>query len=200
MFFGLSLILVAYVFGSIPFGLLIGRRIGGTDVRSAGSGNIGATNVGRLLGKKWGLVTLFCDMNKAMIPVGLSKYLLRGAPNSEVWVSLVGLAAFLGHLFPVYLKFKGGKGVATALGVFLTLAPGAALCAVGLFALSAGLSGYVSVGSLTAASAMPFLVWFFGDSGVYVWLAAVVALCVWIKHRDNIHRLLNRTEKSLRQQ
>ncbi|MEW6328399.1 MAG: glycerol-3-phosphate 1-O-acyltransferase PlsY [Thermodesulfobacteriota bacterium] len=192
------LILLGYALGSVPFGLIIGKMAGQMDIRKAGSGNIGATNVGRLLGKKWGILTLFCDMNKAVIPLGIALYGLRGMANMELWVSLIALATLLGHLYPVYLKFKGGKGVATALGVFIVLIPWAALLAFPVFIVATWVSGYVSVGSLTAAVAMPFLAWLFSHSKIYTLLAAVMASLIWVKHKDNIRRLLNGSEKSWR--
>ncbi|MDD5450388.1 MAG: glycerol-3-phosphate 1-O-acyltransferase PlsY [Desulfovibrionales bacterium] len=192
------LILLGYALGSVPFGLIIGKRAGLMDIRKAGSGNIGATNVGRLLGKKWGILTLFCDITKAVIPLGLAFYGLRGMAKMELWVSLIALAVFIGHLYPIYLKFKGGKGVATALGVFIVLIPGAAFSAFPVFITAAWISGYVSVGSLTAAAAMPLLAWLFSHSKIYTMLAAVMAVLIWLKHKDNIRRMLNGSEKSWR--
>ncbi len=194
----IALILLSYALGSIPFGLIIGKKVGHIDIREAGSGNIGTTNVGRLLGKKWGALCLFCDINKAIIPLGLALYLLRGDTKIELWASLVALATFLGHIYPVYLKFKGGKGVATALAVFIVLIPKAALSAVPVFILAVWISGYVSVGSLTAAAAMPFLAWVFTHSRTYTALSILIAVLVWVKHTDNIRRLLNRSEKTWR--
>lgn len=192
------LILLGYTLGSIPFGLIISKKVKHIDVRQAGSGNIGATNVGRLAGKKWGLLTLFCDINKGIIPSGLALFVLRGEVKAELWVSLVALATFLGHLYPIYLKFRGGKGVATALGVLVVLIPWAALSAIPVFIITVWISGYVSVASLTAAAAMPLLSWFLSHSKTYTFLAAAMAAFIWIKHRDNILRLLNRREKSWR--
>lgn len=194
----ISLVFFAYALGSVPFGLIIGKKTGRIDIRQAGSRNIGATNVGRLLGRKWGLLTLFCDINKAIIPLGLALYLLRGTPNQEFWVSLVAVATLLGHIYPVYLNFKGGKGVATAFGIFLVLMPGAALLAIPLFVFAVWISGYVSLGSLVAAAAMPFLSWLFSHSKTYTLLATTVAVLIWIRHRENIRRLLNKSEKSWR--
>lgn len=192
------LILLGYALGSVPFGLIIGKKAGQMDIREAGSGNIGATNVGRLLGKKWGILTLFCDINKAIIPLGLALYGLRGVANMELWVSLIALATLLGHIYPVYLNFKGGKGVATALGVFIVLIPWAALSAFPVFIAATWISGYVSVGSLTAVAAMPLLAWFFSHSKIYTLLAVAMAALIWVKHKDNIRRLLNGSEKSWR--
>ncbi|MCK5233119.1 MAG: glycerol-3-phosphate acyltransferase, partial [Desulfobulbaceae bacterium] len=128
------LVLLAYLIGSIPCGLLVGKCVG-VDVRQLGSGNIGATNVTRLLGKKLGIVTLAGDVCKALPPMILASVLLKDAAGESlgVWVAICGFAAFFGHLYPVYLKFKGGKGVATALGVFLFLCPLAVLIDIVIF-------------------------------------------------------------------
>lgn len=156
----------AYLLGSVPFGLLLGKMVG-VDVRREGSGNIGATNVGRLLGKKLGVATLAADMLKGVVPMLLAGRLLAGRGEEEALVvALCGLAAFLGHLFPVYLRFQGGKGVATALGVFLYLSPLAAVGAIAVFMLVLLNWGYVSLASLSAAFFMPALIWlFYGGAG-----------------------------------
>ena len=206
----------AYLLGSVPFGLLLGK-LAGVDVRRDGSGNIGATNVGRLLGKKLGAATLVADLLKGVAPMMLASWLLAGDESRPVVVALCGTAAFLGHLFPLYLGFKGGKGVATALGVFLYLTPLAALGAMVVFVLVLLNWGYVSVASLSAALLMPGLVWLLYNSAAIVepgvaetlgaawteaWLETVVALffalLIWFKHRDNIRRLLRGEEKSWR--
>jgi acyl phosphate:glycerol-3-phosphate acyltransferase len=190
------LLLFAYLLGSIPFGLLLGKAAG-RDIRSAGSGNIGATNVGRLLGRKMGLLTLLLDVAKGLLPM-FAASLLLGTPDRELWVPLCGGAAFLGHLYPVYLKFRGGKGVATALGIFLYLEPLAALAALVIFLVMVLNWGFVSLGSLTAALFLPGLVWLFTDSPVHTLLAVLVAILIWLKHRNNIVRLRHGEEKSWR--
>lgn len=191
-------ILISYLLGSIPFGLLFGR-MAGVDIRKSGSGNIGATNVGRLLGRKLGILTLFADIGKAMLPMLLLGWLLRnsGDPvNREFWVAMSGLAAFLGHLFPVYLKFKGGKGVATAVGVFLLLEPLAVLIGLAAFVVVVYVWGFVSLGSLCATALLPLGIWLLQGPEMHIGLAAAMAILVWIKHGENIKRLVNRTEKS----
>lgn len=192
------LILFAYLTGSIPFGLLLGKLFG-IDIRRSGSGNIGATNVNRLLGKKLGILTLIADVGKGLLPMILASWLLAGDAAENFWVVWCGGASFLGHIFPVYLKFKGGKGVATALGIFLYLSPLAALVAVMIFCGTVVIWGFVSAGSLAAAAAMPGLVWFLGASFSQTLLAVVIAFFIWIKHRDNLVRLLNHEEKSWKQ-
>ena len=189
------LICGAYLLGAIPFGLLFGK-LAGVDVRSSGSGNIGATNVGRLLGRKLGLLTLAADTGKGVLPMLLAAWLMPAGPEREVVMALAGGAAFLGHLFPIYLKFKRGKGVATALGVFLYLAPLAAALDLLIFAAVVYNWGYVSLGSLTAALLMPGLVWLISGSLPLTLLALLIGALIWFKHRDNITRLLNQEEKS----
>jgi glycerol-3-phosphate acyltransferase PlsY len=193
------LLLLAYLVGSIPFGLLLGKAVG-KDVRLEGSGNIGANNVHRLLGKKMGVLTLLADIGKAILPMIFARWLLNflttgnGAP--EVWVALCGASAFLGHLFPIYLKFRGGKGVATALGVFLFLEPWSVLLSLGFFLAVLLVWGYVSLGSLIAAALLPVWIWLLSGSVFYTWLAIFIATCIWIKHSSNIARLLKGQEKS----
>ena len=194
----IGLLVVAYLVGSIPFGLLLGKLMG-MDVRRAGSGNIGATNVHRLLGKKLGIVTLLADVLKAVAPMLLARWALSNTADSasiDLWVALCGAGAFLGHLFPVYLKFKGGKGVATALGVFLLLEPWAVLISLAIFISVVLYWGYVSLGSLAAAACMPIWVWLLSGSSLYTSLALCIGLLIWFKHRGNLVRLLNGEEKS----
>lgn len=188
-------VFLAYCVGSIPFGLVLGK-VAGLDVRRAGSGNIGATNVSRLLGKKLGALTLLADAGKGALPMLLAAWLLRDNPSRDMWVMLCGAAAFVGHLYPVYLKFKGGKGVATALGIFLYLDPLAVLIGLAVFALVVAVWGYVSLGSLSAAVVMPGFVFLLGGSPGHVLLAVFVGSLIWLKHRDNIGRLLRHEEKS----
>ncbi|MBW2470635.1 MAG: glycerol-3-phosphate 1-O-acyltransferase PlsY [Deltaproteobacteria bacterium] len=195
-------IIISYLIGSIPTGLLLARAAGGGDIRKAGSGNIGATNVTRLLGKKLGMITLLGDVLKAAIPM-LAVYwyfahtgMAISAQEADLAVSLCGGAAFLGHIFPVYLKFKGGKGVATALGVFIILEPVAVLISLFLFTGIVYVSGFVSVGSLLVSALMTLWIWLLGGSPNHVFLAFFIAVFIWLKHMDNINRLLAGTEKS----
>ena len=191
------LVVLAYLVGSIPCGLVLGR-LKGVDVRQAGSRNIGATNVTRQLGKGLGALTLLGDAGKGLLPMLLADRLLQGRADVELWVVLCGGAAFLGHLFPLYLRFKGGKGVATALGVFCYLSPLATLIDVLIFVGVVYNWGYVSLGSLTAALMMPGLVWLLSHSLAYALLAAVIGVLIWIKHHENIGRLMRHEEKSWR--
>lgn len=189
------LVVASYFLGAIPFGLVIGK-LAGKDVRTEGSKNIGATNVSRLLGKKLGLLTLVCDCLKAYLPMLLAAHIFKESSNRDIIVSLCGVMAVLGHMFPVYLRFKGGKGVATGLGVFLYLSPLAILISLGVFVGAVALSGFVSVGSLLASALMVVWLWFLGQSTVTIVSAAVVAALIWLKHRENISRLLKGEEQS----
>lgn len=189
-----SLILFSYLLGSVPTGLILARGAG-VDIRQHGSGNIGATNVGRTLGRMWGGMTLVGDVAKAMAPMLLVGWYLKGSKDVQIWMALAGAAAFLGHLFPIYLGFKGGKGVATALGVFLLLSPLALMANILLFILVVWRSGYVSLGSIMAAAVMPLGVWLETSSIALTTITAFMSTLIWIKHRDNIRRLLNHTEK-----
>ena len=190
-----ALIAFGYLVGSIPFGLVIGK-IAGVDVRTSGSGNIGATNVNRLLGKKMGAVTLLADAGKGVLPMFVASWLLGDSVHNFVYAT--GGAAFLGHLYPLYLKLKGGKGVATALGIFLYIQPLAVVFCLALFVCVVKISGYVSLGSLLASALMPALVFFLAGATSAFYLALFVAFLIWIKHHENIGRLLNHEENSFK--
>src|ERR1035438_10395994 len=146
----------AYVIGSIPFGMLLAKMFGGVDVRQAGSGNIGATNVARVAGPFPGVLTLALDGVKGAAAVWLAA---RFTSDNAMWMIVAGLAALVGHCFPIWLRFRGGKGVATAAGMFLALCWPAALGAIGIFLLVVVFSRYVSLGSVAAAAAMPLLIY-----------------------------------------
>jgi acyl phosphate:glycerol-3-phosphate acyltransferase len=187
---------VAYLLGSIPFGLLMAKLFGRGDVRKEGSGNIGATNVSRVAGPLAGILTLFLDGAK-----GVAALLIAGRYSNEsaMWMVIAGLAALLGHCFPVWLKFKGGKGVATAAGVYLALCPPAFLSGLILFLLVAGFSRYVSLGSVAAAVAMPLLMYFLwaphhAPPPVIMFGALAVAVLIVYKHDGNLQRLVEGTE------
>src|SRR3989442_9288516 len=147
----------AYLLGSIPFGLLLAKIFGDSDVRKSGSGNIGATNVARVVGPLAGILTLVFDTAKGAAAVWLAS---RVTNESAAWMMIAAFAVLLGHCFPVWLKFTGGKGVATALGMFLVLCPLAAVSALLLFLLCVAYWRYVSLGSVAAAAAMPLLIYF----------------------------------------
>jgi len=184
-----TLIIFAYLLGSVPTGYLMGVWRG-VDVRAAGSGNIGATNVARLVGNRQGILTLAADVAKGFTPV-FAAVQLGFAPAAA---ALVGTAAFLGHLYPVFLKFQGGKGVATALGVFVGLAPLATLVLIVIFAAVALTSRIVSLSSMVAALAAPVTLWYFSYPPPVVGLSALIASMIILRHRDNLRRLLAGTE------
>jgi len=188
-------LLGSYLVGAIPFGLLISRAVG-VDVRREGSRNIGATNVSRVLGKKLGLITLVCDMAKGYLPLLVAGQYLPQSELRPLYVSLCGLLSVVGHMFPVYLRFKGGKGVATGLGVFLYFSPLAIAVSLAIFIAAVAVTGFVSVGSLTASALIPFWIWIFGGKPVTILIAASIACLIWIKHRENIGRLLRGEEKT----
>jgi len=189
------LIIVSYLVGAIPFGLLLSRG-SGVDIRQQGSKNIGATNVSRLLGKKLGLLTLLADIAKGFLPMFVVARLLAGMPQAGTAVGLCGAATVIGHMFPVYLDFKGGKGVATALGIFLYLAPLAVVISLVVFVIAVRLSGFVSLGSLFGSAAMIPGLFLLEKPFWKLGLAGFVVLMIWIRHWKNIGRLLQGTEKS----
>ena len=203
------LVIGAYLLGSVPFGLVLTRVFTGKDVRTVGSGNIGASNVARAAGKKLGVLTLVLDAAKASLPMLLTRELVRpqGQLPMESWMVAVGLAAFAGHLYPVWLGFKGGKGVATALGVFAVLSPISALLALVVFGVAYGATRVAAVGSLagTAVCASGAVVQSAHErgglgaafQGPMAWAAVVVAVVIFYRHRSNIERLLRGAENKV---
>ena len=191
----LLVLLACYLIGSIPFGLVVTRLAGVGDIRQAGSGNIGATNVYRTAGRRLGILTLLLDALKGALPLYFCKLYL---PLDETQVGLIALALFLGHCFPIYLRFKGGKGVATALGVFLVLNPLAVLDALLLFVFIVWKSRYVSMGSISAACVMPLLIYIHQKSLPLFLAALAIGLVVIIRHRENIERIARGTESKLK--
>ena len=186
----------SYLLGSIPFALVVSLPQG-VDPRKAGSKNPGATNVARLLGKKWGLITFLGDAGKGITALLIASHFLKNTQLSkELILAGVGFFAVLGHLFSVFLKFKGGKGVATTIGVFLLLTPKAMFTGLALFLLTVSVTGFVSAGSLITTFVLPFLIYAFGYPQEYVLCSALLGVLIWIKHKDNIKRLLKGEEKS----
>jgi glycerol-3-phosphate acyltransferase PlsY len=183
----------AYLLGSVPFGILVARVIGGVDPRSTGSGNIGATNVTRSAGKAAGVITLVLDVLKGTVPVLVALKLT----NDVTLVNATGFAAFLGHLFPVFLGFRGGKGVATACGVMVAVAPLATLLSGVVFLVLVVVKRYVSLGSIVAAAMMPVFLSFLPASRGYLPLGVLIAVFVIIKHKENIERLATGKENRL---
>ncbi len=179
----------SYLLGCIPFGVLFARK-NKVNLREHGSGNIGATNVSRVLGKKAGLMTLAGDLSKGLATVVIAARLL-----DHPWqIAGAGLLAFLGHVYPVFLKFKGGKGVATGLGVFLFLMPLAAISTMGAFAVTLWASGYVSLSSVLASLCLPLFGIFYQYPPEFIAISVVVALVVLHRHTENLQRILQGNE------
>ena len=202
---GVLLVLGAYLLGAAPFGYLVARVAGKIDIRTKGSGNIGATNVGRVLGRKWGILVFVLDVVKGFAPA-FSALILHnlsyGRTNLPLPVVLAGLAAIVGHNWPVYLKFRGGKGVATSCGVFGALFPLGLAIALGVWILAAAATRYVSVGSMLAGIALLVAAFLLQDepvgNGKYLTLfAGLAAVLSILRHRANIGRLLRGTENKI---
>lgn len=184
-------VLTAFFLGSLPFGhwLALAR---GVDLREQGSGNTGATNVGRVLGKKWGIFVFVLDLGKGWIAVALAKS-VGNLPES--WSVTVGVFAVLGHVFSPWLGFRGGKGVATSAGILIGLAPWVALGVALIWFLTFQMSRTVSVASLCAATAFPlFVFWLMPEQKVFQWISIGMTVLVWFRHRDNLKRLFQGKE------
>lgn len=180
------LLIFAYLLGSIPTGVILAKAFGNADPRTLGSKNIGATNVFRTAGKKLGILTLFGDILKGIIPVAIA----RGALDSYFWIGAIALAAFLGHLYPIFLKFKGGKGIATGLGVFLALSPLPAVLSLLVFGTVVYKWRFVSLGSLSATAAFPILLVLLNPHRIYIPFAIIIGILIFYRHRENIQRLI----------
>jgi len=197
----LAIAVVAYLLGSIPFGLILVRVIRGEDVRLSGSGNIGATNVARSGGAALGVITLVLDALKGYLAVAIAIFVgRRNGLDFGLAAAFAALCAILGHVFPVWLKFRGGKGVATAVGAFVGLAPRAVLVVIAVFVILVLIFRYVSLGSVIASALFPVLAFFLyrgrsSPAGLAVMLAA--SLLIILKHKANIRRLLDGTENRL---
>ncbi|HEV7241984.1 MAG TPA: glycerol-3-phosphate 1-O-acyltransferase PlsY [Thermoanaerobaculia bacterium] len=205
-----SLVIFAYVIGSIPFSYLVARAFAGKDVREEGSRNVGATNVARTAGRGAGILALVLDLAKGYAVVVIARWLV-GRPDwpfaagvlpwesREMWIALAGLIAVLGHMFPIWLGFHGGKGVATAAGVVLALDPRVFLASIIVFAIVVVLSRMVSLGSILTAASIPLLFRFVAHEAPF-WrtiLSIGIALAIILKHHSNIARLARGTERKL---
>jgi len=187
--------IAAYIIGSIPFGKLIAAYVAHVDITRRGSGNIGATNVAREIGMKWGIITLILDMLKGFLPmVAFSLYAPGSGTAHEAALASIGLCALLGHMFPLFLKFRGGKGVATALGVYLAISPLSILFGLILFVLVVAIGKFVSLGSMIGACAIPLFLTLFDKPAPFISASVVMAILICWKHRENIHRLLRGEE------
>ncbi|MDR1360662.1 MAG: glycerol-3-phosphate 1-O-acyltransferase PlsY [Deltaproteobacteria bacterium] len=184
--------LLAYLLGSVPFGLLIALIFKGLDPRLDGSRNVGATNIARLCGLRWGLLTLFCDLGKGFLPVLLSLHFF--AAEAPFLCLLPGLACVLGHMFSLFLRFRGGKGVAACVGVFLAAAPAQLIAAGAICLVVIWRSGFVSAGSLTLVAVLPLLLLLTAAWPPFC-LSLLIGALVAKAHRENIRRLLRGEEK-----
>ncbi|MBF0611342.1 MAG: glycerol-3-phosphate 1-O-acyltransferase PlsY [Magnetococcales bacterium] len=188
---GIILAALSYLLGAVPFGLLIAKLAGAGDIRQQGSGNIGATNVLRTAGKIPGAIALFLDMAKGALPVAVALYYV---PKETPMFALVAIAPFIGHLFPVYLGFRGGKGVATALGVWLIWTPWIGLAMLGIWLAAAKIGRISSLAALAAFALLPVMLYLTGQGTIPLLTALVMVILIFWKHQQNIRRLLDGTE------
>lgn len=210
MILPVALVAIAYAIGSIPFSFLVVKLIAGSDIRQLGSHNVGATNVARTAGKLPGLLALGLDLAKGWGAVAIARYLVAmpgwpfdvgAAPwqSREMWIALAGLIAVLAHMYPVWLRFHGGKGVATAAGVFLALDPLVLGAALIVFAIVLLVSRYVSLASIVTAASIPVFFRFLADDAPFwrIVISIGISLAVIVKHHANIARLATRTERRM---
>ena len=202
----LIVVIVAYLIGSIPFGYLIVRHKVGADIRESGSGGTGATNVSRRAGKAAGVFTLVLDALKGVLAIIVAQLIIGESGSTIDWLTAAAaIAVIAGHIFPVWLRFRGGKGVATGVGVFLMLAPVATFCAAIIFVVVVTITKYVSLGSMVAAAIIPLFVWMdmvfikpITDLWPLLTAAVVGAMLIIFAHRGNIRRLAEGTEPKFR--
>jgi len=195
-----GLFFLAYLLGSIPFGLILSVLFSRQDIRRKGSGNIGATNVLRIAGARLGLLTLFLDIFKGAAPVFMAIQLVENldSPLGQVYLSLIAISAFTGHLFPLYLGGRdGGKGVATAWGCFLIISPVSALVVLLVFVMMACLSNRASIASLAGSVILPVAIWHATHSAILTFCAVTVTVLIVCRHKDNIIRLAHGTESTI---
>jgi glycerol-3-phosphate acyltransferase PlsY len=185
----------SFLLGAVPSGRLIGRGVARIDITQRGSGNIGATNVAREVGLKWGIVTLALDLIKGFIPVF---FFLRFYPHSQFALALVGVSALIGHQFSIFLRFRGGKGVATALGIYLAISPFNALIALCGFVVIVYISDFVSLASMLSACIMPILFVMTGKPLAMTLASLLMAGLICFRHKDNIGRLVRGEERKWR--
>ena len=185
-------VVAAYLIGSIPFSFLVARAFGVTDVRRVGSGNVGATNVLRSAGRSAGALALLLDATKGVAAPLLAGWLEPARPEVR---ALAAVAAVVGHMYPVWLGFRGGKGVATGLGAFAPLTPKAALAAAAAFLLTTATTRYVSLGSVTGAATLAALAFVLHGPSAAAWAAVATATLVIVRHRSNLRRLLEGSER-----
>jgi len=197
-------LILAYLMGSIPTGFVVAKVVKGIDIREQGSGNVGASNVYRVVGARWGLLVLAVDILKGWVAVVVLYHLLleTGSTSLALVRKLVlGFAAIAGHNWTVFLRFKGGKGVATTCGVFLSIVPSAVACAMVVWVGVVSVSKYISVGSMGAALSCPLWIWIFyrGSENFYILLSAsfLIPILIMYTHRSNIRKLMKGTESKI---
>jgi glycerol-3-phosphate acyltransferase PlsY len=195
---GIFIALFGYLLGSVPFGVVFTKLFSQVDPRKTGSKNIGATNIFRTAGKTLGILTLIADVSKGMVPTVMA---MRWCPTEQwglsqhMWIAIAGLSPFLGHVFPIFLGFKGGKGVATALGIYLPISTISVLIECFVFLGIVWKWRFISLGSITCAITIPILIAFFrSDSQAYFILSVIIAALILFRHQSNISRLLQETE------
>ncbi len=193
--------IIAYFIGSIPFGFLIAKFVKGIDIRQVGSGNPGATNVARALGKPYGILVFFLDMLKGFLPLYFFDRLFSGDGHNLALI-LCGVGVICGHTFPVFLRFKGGKAAATGCGVFLWLAPVPLFIALAVWSLTVFISRYISLGSMVSSVALVASLLLFGKApfghGLPLTLFSIfISILLIIRHKSNIKRILNGTESKV---
>jgi len=202
IFENITLVIFAYLLGSIPSAVWIGRKYFGKDVRDFGSGNAGATNTFRVFGKKAGSIVLVLDILKGILAVNLVYLSSNFEQGSELFINfkmLLGLFAILGHIFPIFAKFKGGKGVATLVGIIFSINPTAALLTIAAFAIFFIAFNYVSLASVISAFLFPFFMYFVVDykNEVALFYGIVLWIIILITHQKNVQRLLNQEESKM---
>ncbi|MCX6356017.1 MAG: glycerol-3-phosphate 1-O-acyltransferase PlsY [Candidatus Aureabacteria bacterium] len=188
----------AYLIGSIPTAYLMGRLVKGVDIRERGSGNVGATNVMRVLGTGPGLVTLAIDILKGFVVVRWAvPAFFAGDSRFALWQIFSCVAVIAGHNWMIFLKMKGGKGVATTAGAFLAMAPVASLSAIAVWGIVVAVTRYVSLGSIIAGVSLPIFIWLTGRPACFLWFSSLLTIALVLKHRANIQRLLAGTERKI---
>jgi glycerol-3-phosphate acyltransferase PlsY len=190
---GLIVVAVAYLLGSVPFGVVVARRSGGVDLRRVGSGNIGATNVLRAVGRGAAALTLLGDIGKGALAVGLARW----AGLAPSFVAAAAMAAVVGHLYPVWVGFRGGKGVATTFGVVLAAMPAVGVWSLAIWVATAAAFRYSSLAALVATAAMPPLAWLTDGRPAMLGLSVVLTAAIFVRHRDNLRRLREGTERKI---
>jgi glycerol-3-phosphate acyltransferase PlsY len=195
---GIFVALFGYLLGSVPFGLVLAKLFSQVDPRKIGSKNIGATNIFRTAGKTLGILTLIGDVLKGMVPTAMAmRWGLtdQWGLSQHVWIAIAGLSPFLGHVFPIFLGFKGGKGVATALGIYLPISTTSVLIECFIFLGIVWKWRFISLGSIACATTIPILIAFFrSDSHAYFILSVIIGALILFRHQSNISRLLQGTE------